>query len=92
VGKLYARFIQAEAGTLIGSTALQTFTGPVENLELSIKTRAAVTLGERQRTSDGTRKREVYIQEYDSTIQKLEQFAVALLKVRSWREIFKIIR
>ena len=92
VGKLYARFIQAEAGTLIGSTALETFTGPVESLELSIKTRAAVTLGERQRTGDGTRKREVYIQEYDSTIQKLEQFAVALLKIRSWREIFKIIR
>jgi hypothetical protein len=92
VGKLYARYIQAEAGSLIGGTALKTFTGPVENLELSIKTRAAVTLGERQRTSDGTRKREVYIQEYDSTIQKLEQFAVALLKIRSWREIFKIIR
>ena len=92
VGKLYARYIQAEAGTLIGSTALETFTGPVESLELSIKTRAAVTLGERQRTGDGTRKREVYIQEYDSTIQKLEQFAIALLKIRSWREIFKIIR
>jgi hypothetical protein len=92
VGKLFARFIQAEAGTLIGSTALETFTGPVESLELSIKTRAAVTLGERQRTGDGTRKREVYIQEYDSTIQKLEQFAVALLKIKSWREIFKIIR
>jgi len=92
VGKLYARFIQAEAGSLIGGTALKTFTGPVESLELSIKTRAAVTLGERQRTDDGTRKREVYIQEYDSTIQKLEQFAIALLKVKSWREIYKIIR
>ena len=92
VGKLYARFIQAEAGTTIGSTALETFTGPVESIELSIKTRAAVTLGERQRTGEGTRKREVYIQEYDSTIQKLEQFAMALLKVRSWREIYKIIR
>jgi hypothetical protein len=92
IGKLYARFIQAEAGSLIGGTALQTFTGPVEFLELSIKTRAAVTLGERQRTGEGTRKREVYIQEYDSTIQKLEQFAIALLKVKSWREIFKIIR
>jgi len=53
VGKLYARFIQAEAGSLIGGTALKTFTGPVESLELSIKTRAAVTLGERQRTDDG---------------------------------------
>ena len=92
VGKLYARFIQAEAGTEIGSTSLETFTGPVESLELSIKTRAAVTLGERQRTDEGTRKREVYIQEYDSTIQKLEQFAMALLKIRSWREIFKVIR
>jgi len=92
VGKLYARFIQAEAGTLIGGTAIETVTGPVESLELSIKTRAAVTLGERQRTSEGTRKREVYIQQYDSTIQKLEQFAIALLKVRSWREIFRIIR
>lgn len=92
IGKLYARYIQAEAGTLIGSTAFKTVVGTPERIELAIKTRAAVTLGERQRTEDGTRKREVYIQEYDSTIQKLEQFAIALLKVRSWREIFKIIR
>jgi len=92
IGKLYARFVQAEAGSLNGSSALKTFTGTVESLELSIKTRAAVTLGERQKTDDGTRKREVFIQEFDSTIQKLEQFAVSLLKVRSWREIYKIIR
>lgn len=92
VGKLYARFVKAIAGSLVGSTAILTVTGPQESLTLSIKTRAAVTLGERQRTESATRKREVYIQEYDSTIQKLEQFTTALLKVKSWREVFKIIR
>ncbi len=35
---------------------------------------------------------EVYIQEYDSTIQKLEQTIGGLLKIKSWREIYKIIK
>ncbi|MCK4364321.1 MAG: hypothetical protein KAW85_05930, partial [Candidatus Aminicenantes bacterium] len=92
VGKLYARFVQTVAGSIIGGTAFATASGPQESIELAIKTRAAVTFGERERASDGTRKREVYIQEYDSTIQKLEQTIGAILKVRSWREVYKVIR
>ncbi|MCP2519108.1 PilC/PilY family type IV pilus protein [SCandidatus Aminicenantes bacterium Aminicenantia_JdfR_composite] len=92
MGKLYARFVQSVAGSTIGGTAFTGPSGPPESLTLASKTRSAVTLGERIRTSGGARKREVYIQEYDSTIQKLEQPIGAILKVRSWREIFKIIR
>ena len=92
VGKLYGRFVQAVAGGFLGGTALITSSGPQESLELAIKTKAAVTLGERERAPDGSRKREVYIQEYDSTIQKLEQSIGAILKIKSWREIYRIIR
>ncbi len=91
IGRLYARFIKPIAGSSLGATAFKSAGGPMENMTLEIKTRAAVTLGESGRAG-GVRKREVYIQEYDSTIQKLEQPAGALLKVKSWREIFKIIK
>jgi len=89
VGRLYARYIKAVAGAGVGGTAFRGAGGNMENLDLEIKTRAAVTLGERERTS-GVYKREVYIQEYDSTIQKLEQPTGALLKIKSWREIYQI--
>ena len=92
VGKLYGRFVQTVAGGFLGGTAFITSSGPQESLELAIKTKAAVTLGERERAPDGSRKREVYIQEYDSTIQKLEQSIGAILKIRSWREIYRVIR
>jgi hypothetical protein len=91
-GKLYARWVQAVTGTPVGGTALKTASGPAESLNLAIKTRAAVTLGERGRTEGGSRKREVYIQEYDSTLQRLEQGVVSLLKVQSIREIYRVIR
>ena len=92
VGKLYARFVQTVAGSMIGGTAFVTDSGSQESIALAIKTRAAVTFGEGERAADGTRKREVYIQEYDSTIQKLEQAIGAILKIKSWREIFRVIR
>lgn len=92
IGKLYGRFVQSVAGSTIGGTAFTSPSGSVESLALASKTRSAVTLGERTRTQGGARKREVYIQEYNSTIQRLEQPVGAFLKVRSWREIFKIIR
>ena len=92
VGKLYARFVQTIAGSIIGGTAFATASGSQESIELAIKTRAAVTFGERERAAGGTRKREVYIQEYDSTIQKLEQSIGAILKVKSWREVYRVIR
>ena len=66
--------------------------GKVENLTLAIKTRSAVTLGETERTATGARKKEIYIQEYDSTIQKLEMPVGALLKIRSWREVYSTVR
>jgi len=66
--------------------------GPAESLNIAAKTRAAVTLGERARTQGGARKREVHIQEYDSTIQTLEQPVGSILRVKSWREIYRIIR
>jgi hypothetical protein len=92
VGKLYARFVQTVAGSIIGGTAFVTASGSQETIDLAIKTRAAVTFGERERAASGTRKREVYIQEYDSTIQKLEQSIGALLKIKSWREVYRVIR
>ncbi len=92
VGKLYARFAQAFTGSTLGGTALETASGTKESLDLAIKTKAAVTIGERERAPGGTRKREIYIQEYDSTIQKLEQAGSALLKIKSWREIYRIIK
>jgi hypothetical protein len=92
VGKLYARFVQTVAGSIIGESAFVTASGTKESLDLAIKTRAAVTFGERERAAGATRKREVYIQEYDSTIQKLEQSIGAMLKIKSWREVYRVIR
>ncbi len=92
VGKLYARYIQVQAGTTLGGTAFETASGTQEYLALAIKTKAAVTLGEKERAPGGIRKREIYIQEYDSTIQKLEQSGTSMLKVRSWREVYRVIR
>jgi len=91
IGRLYGRFVKATAGTPVGGTAFREAGGQVENMQLAIKTRAAVTLGESQDVS-GMQKREVYIQEYDSTIQRLEQPIGALLKIKSWREIYRIIK
>ncbi|MBS3818568.1 VCBS repeat-containing protein [bacterium] len=91
MGRLYARYIWAKGATVLGGTAFTTDSGDQESLQLEIKTRSAVTLGESTRAG-GSRKREVYIQEYDSTVQRLEQRVGALLKIKSWREIYKIIK
>jgi len=95
LGRLYARYVTAVGGaTTGGTTALETVSGPVESLNLLSKTRSAVTLGDTEKLTNegGIRKREVYIQEYDSSIQKLEQPVGATLTVKSWREIYKIIK
>jgi Tfp pilus tip-associated adhesin PilY1 len=92
VGKLYGRFVISRAGSTVGGTAFSSAGGRMESLDLAIKTRAAVTVGEQERTDSGVRKREVYMQEYDSTIQKLEHTTGGLLKVRSWREIYQVIK
>jgi outer membrane protein assembly factor BamB len=90
-GKLYARFVQAYAGSAVGSSALRDASGTLQSLDLASKTRSAVTLGEVSRI-EGNRKRDVYVQEYDSTVQKLEQPIGAVLRIKSWREIYRIIR
>jgi len=90
-GKLYGRFIQSLAGSAVGGSAFRDASGTLQNLDLASKTRAAVTLGDTERVN-GDRKREVYIQEYDSTIQKLEQPIGAVLTIKSWREVYKVIR
>jgi len=90
-GKLYGRFVQSLAGSAVGGSAFRDASGTLQNLDLASKTRSAVALGDTERVS-GNRKREVYIQEYDSTVQKLEQPVGAVLKIKSWREIYKVIR
>jgi hypothetical protein len=92
VGELYARYVESVAGAIFGGTALRIETGPTESLQLEIKTRGAATLAERQTTGNSGRKRAVYIQEYNSTIQKMEQTVLATLKIKSWREIFRIMK
>jgi hypothetical protein len=92
LGKLYARFIVSIGGSPVGGTAFKGLSGAMESLDLAIKTRSAVTLGEKQMTTDGASKREVYIQEYDSTVQKLEQLTGGLVKVKSWREVYKVFK
>ncbi|MCK4336736.1 MAG: hypothetical protein KAX11_02255, partial [Candidatus Aminicenantes bacterium] len=92
-GKFYGRYVDTISGTAIGGSALVASGGGAqESLDLEIKTRSAVSLGERQTGEGGSRKQEVYIQEYNSTIQKLEQQVSASLRVKSWREIYKIIK
>jgi len=92
IGNLYARFIQTQSGGVMGATALRAVGNvAAENLQLTSKSRRAVTLGERS-TGAGTNKREVYIQEYDSRIERLEQGTGSFLKIKSWREVYKIIR
>ncbi len=91
-GRLYARFIRSGMGTPLAGSALKDAQGQtIEYLTLASKARTAVTLGERQRAG-GLVKRDVYVQEYDSTIEKLEQPVGALLRIKSWREIYRIIR
>jgi outer membrane protein assembly factor BamB len=90
-GKLYARYVEAYSGSAVGSSAFKDASGTLQSLDLASKTRSAVTVGEVSRIQ-GDRKRDVYIQEYDSTIQKLEQPVGAVLRIKSWREIYRIIR
>jgi hypothetical protein len=92
IGRLYGRYIQSVVGVGIGGSAFKTaLNTTAESMPLISKARRAVTVGERAGVS-GTSKRTVYIQEYDSTVQRLEQQVGALLKIRSWREIYKIIK
>jgi len=92
IGRIYGRYVQAVAGCAAGGTALKTAQGLArEDIQLVSKSRKAVTVGEREKAA-GTYKREVYVQEYDSTIERLEQSIGSFLRVVSWHEVYKIIR
>jgi len=90
-GKLYARYVRSVAGVSVGGSAFKTAEASPQYLTMVSKARRAVTLGQRASTS-GVSKREVYIQEYDSTIEMLEQPVASTLQIKSWREIYRIIR
>ncbi len=89
-GKLYARYVQGVGNTPVGGSAFTSSTGPLESLQLVSKARSAVTIGER--TMGSKKKREVYIQEFNSSIQRLEQPVGSTLVIKSWREVYRIIK
>jgi hypothetical protein len=92
-GKLYARFVQAFGGSASGTSALKGTGGVIDYMELEIKSRSAVTLGDTEMSeTGGMKKRQVFIHEFNSTIQKLEQPVGSTLKIKSWREVYKAVR
>jgi hypothetical protein len=91
-GRLYARYLRFTSAIPVGGTAFKTTAAtPPEYLDLLSKARRAVTVGEAERVAGRVNKREIYVQEYDSTLQKLEQPVGSLLRIKSWREIYRII-
>ena len=91
-GRLYARYVRYTSAIPVGGTAFKTTaTTPPEYLDLLSKARRAVTVGEAERVGGRLSKREIYVQEYDSTLEKLEQPIGSLLRIKSWREIYRII-
>jgi len=93
-GYLYARWVVA-APALVGKTA---FSGAETYLTLASKTRSAVAKGEVRKADDGTTRTDIWVNEYDSTLQvvsisgELQGAGNFKLKIRSWREIYRIIR
>ena len=91
-GRLYARYIKQTSAIPVGGTAFRTTEQtPPEYLQLVSKARRAVTVGEASRVAGRVNKREVYVQEYDSTLEMLEQPIGSLMRIKSWREIYKVI-
>ena len=91
-GRLYARYVRYTSAIPVGGTAFKATSGsPPEYLDLISKARRAVTVGEAERVAGRVNKREIYVQEYDSTLEKLEQPIGSLLRIKSWREIYRII-
>jgi hypothetical protein len=94
-GRLYARQLRYASGIPIGGSALRSSNVvPPEYLQMVSKARRAVTLGEIGRTPapESISKREVFIQEYNSTIEMLANPVGALLQIKSWREVYQVIR
>jgi hypothetical protein len=91
-GRLYARYVRYTSAIPVGGTAFKTTSGtPPEYLDLISKARRAVTVGEAERVAGRVNKREIYVQEYDSTLEKLEQPIGSLLRIKSWREVYRVI-
>ncbi len=92
-GQLFARIIRpGTAGSPVGGTALKSAsTVQPEYLQMVSKARRAVTVGDVARVGDQS-KREVFMQEYNSTIEMLEQPIGSLLQIKSWREVYRVIR
>jgi len=91
-GRLYARYVRYTSSIPVGGTAFKaTAATPPEYLDLISKARRAVTVGESERVAGRVNKREIYVQEYDSTLEKLGQPVGSLLRIKSWREVYRII-
>jgi hypothetical protein len=91
-GRLYARYIKRTSAIPVGGTAFKTTEQtPPEYLQLVSKARRAVTVGEAERVAGRINKREIYVQEYDSTLEMLEQPIGSLMRIKSWREIYRVI-
>jgi hypothetical protein len=91
-GRLFARYIRQTSAIPVGGTAFKTTEQtPPEYLQLVSKARRAVTVGEASRVGGRINKREVYVQEYDSTLEMLEQPIGSLMRIKSWREIYRVI-
>lgn len=102
-GKIYARYTM---GTQIGGSALLGSDGEVtQSLFTKQKVRSAVAMGEIQKVSSGGQpeisKRKVFIQDYTAPSGEgpeppSEVLAIAVkhqaLIIKSWREVYKIIR
>jgi len=90
-GRLYARYIRQTSAIPVGGTAFRTTAAtPPEYLQLVSKARRAVTVGEASRIGR-IEKREVYVQEYDSTLEMLGQPLGSVMRIKSWREIYRVI-
>ena len=99
-GRLYIRYVRSSMG-IPGANAVLNALG---YYALASKTRAAVTKGSILHNSDDSWQREVFIQEFDFTIQTLSLgegsriidpegfFHYSRLKIRSWRETAVLIR
>ncbi|HOW86123.1 MAG TPA: PilC/PilY family type IV pilus protein [Candidatus Aminicenantes bacterium] len=93
-GQLYGRYVRQASSIPVGGTAFRATSGaPPEYLQLQSKARQSVTVGEAAYDdANKMNKRDVYVQEYNSTIEQLVQPIGSLLRVKSWREVYQVIR
>ena len=92
-GRIYARYVETTGIYPAGSTAFTSPSGTApEYLDMVSKARRAVTLGEAmQGGAYSDLRRKVYIQEFDSRIEVLVQSISGMLRIKSWREVYRVI-